>query len=189
MYVPPKDSRLRYTKQCLFDSFLKALAEKPLTSISVIEICEDAGVSRKTFYKYYSNPYALLVAMQDDLFHGFRNELTGLPPNIYEITPELLRFASQHRVLVRAILENRGEGNLIDRMIDALYGVYRQDWQFVNPGMSEQDAHFFFHYVVSGLVGVLSLWLLQYPQMTVDEVIIKADYLMRLSTPTASAKR
>ena len=51
MYIEPKDSRQRYTKQCLFDSFSRALECKPVSEITVSEICDDAGISRKTFYK------------------------------------------------------------------------------------------------------------------------------------------
>ena len=50
--------------------------------------------------------------------------------------------------------------------------------------MSKQDVTFLFHYVVSGLVGIIRLWLFEEPDLTADEVAKKADYLMRLSTPT-----
>ena len=64
----PKDSRQRYTKESLYASFLELLDEKAVSDITVIEICERAGVSRKTFYKYYSDQFALLMGMQKDLF-------------------------------------------------------------------------------------------------------------------------
>ena len=48
----PRDARLRQTKQSIYESFLGFLAEKPVNDITVIEICERAGLSRKTFYKY-----------------------------------------------------------------------------------------------------------------------------------------
>lgn len=183
MYVEPKDSRQRYTKQCLFDSFLKALEDKPVSAITVSEICEDAGISRKTFYKYYSDPFALLLAMQDDLFVGFEKQLQDLPSNVYDIAPALIMFASEHRVLIRAVFENRGEGNFIDRMISSLYDAYHEDWETSNPTMSATDVGFLFYYVTSGLAGIIRLWLFQNPEMAPEEVAAKAEYLMQLSTP------
>lgn len=53
MYVEPKDSRQRCTKERLFASFERALQSKAVSDITVSEVCSDAGISRKTFYKYY----------------------------------------------------------------------------------------------------------------------------------------
>jgi AcrR family transcriptional regulator len=183
MYVTPKDSRQRYTKHCLFDSFIKAMKSKPVQDITVCEISTDAGVSRKTFYKYYSDQFGLLKAMEDDLFAGFKEQLAELPANVFEIAPVLIRFSQQHHVLVRAAFENRGEGSFIDRVIDYLYQQYYADWQKANPSMSDDDVDFLFHYVTSGLIGIIRYWLVQVPKMPIKNVIEKADFLMRLSTP------
>ena len=86
MYVEPKDSRQRCTKERLFASFERALQSKAVSDITVSEVCSDAGISRKTFYKYYSDPFALLLDMQDDLFAGLGQRLTKLPPDVYVIS-------------------------------------------------------------------------------------------------------
>ena len=184
MYIEPKDSRQRYTKQCLFDSFSRALERKPVSEITVSEICEDAGVSRKTFYKYYSDQFALLLAMQDDLFAGFEGYVEQLPANVFDMAPALIAFASENRVLIRAAFENRGEGNFIDRVIAYLYDAYHGDWERANPEMDAQDVEFLFHFVVSGLVGVVRLWLFETPDLSAEEVSAKADYLMKLAATT-----
>ena len=38
------------TKKAISDSFKKILKEKPFEKISVGEICEDCGLTRKSFY-------------------------------------------------------------------------------------------------------------------------------------------
>lgn len=186
MYIEPKDSRQRYTKQCLFDSFSRALECKPVSEITVSEICDDACISRKTFYKYYSDQFALLLAMQDDLFAGFERYVEQLPANVFDMAPALIAFASDHRVLIRAAFQNRGEGNFIDRVISFLYEAYHADWESANPHMAEQDVEFLFHYVASGLVGIIRLWLFDEPELSIDEVVEKAHYLMRLTTPKSA---
>ncbi|MBX9032448.1 TetR/AcrR family transcriptional regulator [Gordonibacter massiliensis (ex Traore et al. 2017)] len=185
MYVEPKDSRQRYTKQCLFSSFERALQDKPVSDITVSEICNDAGISRKTFYKYYSDPFALLLAMQDDLFAGLGERLAELPPDVYAISSAIIDFVAEHRVVTKAVFENRGEGNLIDRVLDQLYVTYHESWEQANPDMAESDVEFLFHYVTSGWVGIVRLWLFKYPSMDVDEVKARADSLMKLTTPHA----
>lgn len=183
MFVKPKDSRQRYTKQCLFDSFLRALEKNPVSAITVSTICADAGVSRKTFYKYYTDQFALLLAMQSDLFIGFERELQDLQPNIFDIVPVLIRFSGQHRALLKAVYENRGEGNFIDKVINYLFDAYHVEWGEQNPQLSEKDVEFLFFYVVNGIVGIIGHWLFAEPDMPVEAVIKRAHFLMQLSTP------
>jgi AcrR family transcriptional regulator len=183
MYVIPKDSRQRYTKECLFNAFLHALEAKPVSAITVTSVSIEAGVSRKTFYKYYKDPFALLDAMQEDLYVGFSQEIEDLPPNISEIMPVLLRFVSEHRVLIRAVFANRSEGNFIDRVIAELYDIYHESWEVDNSQMSKKDVEFLFHYVVSGLTGLIRCWLFDNPELSVEEVIEKAEFMIRITKP------
>ena len=48
------------TKKALAESLKKILATKSLDSITVIEIAEDCGVNRQTFYYHFQDIYALL---------------------------------------------------------------------------------------------------------------------------------
>jgi AcrR family transcriptional regulator len=156
---------------------------KPVPDIAVVDLCEKAGVSRKTFYKYYSDPFGLLLSMQDDLFVGFKAELVDIPANIYDIVPVLFRFADQHRLLLSATLMHRGEGNFIDRVIRYLYEAYREDWEKANPTMSVEEVHYLFYFVTSGLVGILRLWLLAQTDKNIDEIIKQAETMMKIATP------
>lgn len=38
--------------------------------VSIAEICEKAGVSRKTFYKHYDNKTDLALFLLDELYQG-----------------------------------------------------------------------------------------------------------------------
>ena len=180
----PRDSRLRYTKECIYRSFLELVAEKAVSDITVIELCERAGVSRKTFYKYYSDQFGLLQGMQEDLFADYRDRLESMPASVFAITPELIRFVDENRVLMKAIFANRGEGNFVDRMLDDLYATYAPAWREANPAMGAGEVESLFYYVVSGLFGLVRHWLFDQPQRSAEELIADADYLMRLSTPS-----
>ncbi len=47
------DARVRYTLKVIEDSFLELLGKKPLTKITVTELCQTAQINRATFYKHY----------------------------------------------------------------------------------------------------------------------------------------
>jgi len=167
----------------LADAFLTALETKALSDITVSEICAESGISRKTFYKYYSDQFEFFKALQEDLFVGLSEELRMLPPNIFEITPALILFAEKHRVLIRAALENWSGGGFIDQIIKYLYTTYHQEWEEANPRMPHKDVEYLFHYVVYGLIGIIRHWLVEDSSMPMEDVILRADHLLKISTP------
>lgn len=179
----PRDSRLRYTKECLYESFRELLADKPVNDITVIEICERAGVSRKTFYKYYSDQFALLVAMQDDLFEDYHDLLRDEPADIGAIMPVLIRFVDENRVLMKAAFANRGTGNFVDRVLEDLFDTYRDSWEAANPALSAEEVEFLFHFAVSGLFGIVRHWLLDRSDLGCEDVVAHAAALMHVADP------
>lgn len=50
------DRRVARTRRAIHDAILDILAKKPLTEITVTELCNKADINRKTFYMYYSTP-------------------------------------------------------------------------------------------------------------------------------------
>ena len=179
----PRDSRLRYTKQCLYESFLGFLERKSVSDITVSEVCEEAGISRKTFYKYYADQFDLLMAMQDDLFAEYREKLAQEPANVRQITPMLIAFAEQNRTLVKAVFANRAAGNFIDRITDDMWETYRADWERVNPQLAPADVEALYYFVVSGLVGLVRRWIFEHPDTPASEVARQAEMLLDLADP------
>ena len=179
----PRDSRLRYTKACLEEAFLELLAKKPVSDIAVIELCELAGISRKTFYKYYSDQFALLHAMQDDLFQAYREQLEDRPAEVSQIMPILIRFVDQNRVLMRASFANQGDGNFVDRVLDDLFATYRDAWEQANPALPPDDVEYLFYFAVSGLFGIVKHWLSARPDQSADEITAQAAALMYVADP------
>jgi AcrR family transcriptional regulator len=63
------------TREIIKESLKSLLKTKPLKKISVKDICNNAYVSRKTFYTYFNNKFDLIeVMLQDDVI------ATGLTP-------------------------------------------------------------------------------------------------------------
>lgn len=53
------DPRARYTQSIIRDAFFEIARKKPLSKITVSEICAIAGINRGTFYRYYMDVYDL----------------------------------------------------------------------------------------------------------------------------------
>ena len=56
-----QDNRVRVTKILIRHAFLQLLKEKPLQSITVRELCQNAGINRGTFYTHYPVSYTHLT--------------------------------------------------------------------------------------------------------------------------------
>ena len=55
-----ENQRIMLTKQLLQTAFLKLLKTKTIHSISIRELCVEAGINRTTFYYHYGSQYDLL---------------------------------------------------------------------------------------------------------------------------------
>lgn len=53
------DHRIKITQMLIRKAFTELLAEKPLQSISIKELCDHAGIHRSTFYTHYKDIYDL----------------------------------------------------------------------------------------------------------------------------------
>ena len=64
------DARVRYTRMMIQQTFLDLLKKKPISKITVKEICDIAQINRATFYKHYQDPYDLLEQFQNEAIQG-----------------------------------------------------------------------------------------------------------------------
>jgi AcrR family transcriptional regulator len=90
--------------QRILDGTLAALSRRGATHLSMTDVCDAAGISRATLYRYFSNKPDLLAAVGE---HVSRNFIDGLKAAIAqsEVPTERLRrvlaFFSGYTALVR----------------------------------------------------------------------------------------
>ena len=62
-----EDKRIAKTKKNLKNAMITMLGEKDFEHITITELCRAAEISRITFYSHYSDKYALLDEIFDDM--------------------------------------------------------------------------------------------------------------------------
>ncbi len=67
------DARVRYTRMRLREAFLRCLQEKPVSRITVTELCEMAQINRATFYTHYADPMDLMEKLETDTLSQLRS--------------------------------------------------------------------------------------------------------------------
>lgn len=110
-----EDRRITKTKKNLKNAMIRMLPKEDFEHISITELCRNAEVSRITFYAHYSDKYALL----DDIFN------------------DMLKIGTED--YYRRQKENNPENRLADgyvNMLDCILELYYSHFdffQYTNP--------------------------------------------------------
>lgn len=157
------DRRVKYTKMVIKNSLIKFLKQKPISKISVKEICDDADINRATFYAHYMDQYDLLRQIEDEIinnviqylevFNFKENDLISI-----EITEKILIYIEENSELFDLLLSSNGDIQFYQEVIKII------GWKhFVplisNDSIKEEDAEYIFHFLASGAVGIIQMWL------------------------------
>lgn len=105
-------NRQRSVEDCL----LANMAQTPYKEISVSDLCQQLGISRKAFYRYYSGKDACLCALLDRTL--MECSLFEIPekttaPNAPQEISSFLAFWKQNKDLLDLLIQN----NLVDKLI------------------------------------------------------------------------
>lgn len=60
------NQRVAVTKRMIKEGLMRMLEKKPLEKITITELCQEAGINRTTFYRYYDLPRDVLMEMQNE---------------------------------------------------------------------------------------------------------------------------
>lgn len=150
------DARVRYTQKVLKESFLKLLEEKPVNKITVKEVCELAELNRATFYAHYTDCFALLESIEDEMLEGFEESLkyirsldvTSLMSAIYEM---IERNDHAYRVLVF----HGGDRKILGKMIELAREKSIDYWRGELKNATEDELDMLYIHLSNGLLHVV----------------------------------
>lgn len=149
-------TRQREIENCL----LELMGTVPYAQITVGDICQKAGLSRKSFYRYFSN--------KDGCLHGLVDHALVASASAYMVNDTPLEdhrqmledyfvYWRQAAPLVGALCQNGLENVLFDR---TLYCIANNDLDFIKhiryTFREDLDTQILF--MVCGMVGLLLKW-------------------------------
>lgn len=156
-----EDSRVRYTRQIIRKTLLEFMKEKPVSRITVSEICRKAEINRGTFYLHYNTPSDVLHEIEDD----FVNENTSsfltyvkARQNWSDMTDVFSRILKDREILL-ILMGPNGSGTFQTRIQETVRPLILRDWKSQYPGYAEEDLAFVYDYAASGAVNVLMKWM------------------------------
>ena len=156
------ESRNAYVVKHLTSSMLALLEEKPITEISVSELCSMAGVGRTSFYRNYEEKEDIIKTYIEHLFQDWADKCKKTP-NLS--VKETVRIVFSHFEANRdfySLLNKRGLVYLIKDIILDLCGF--------NPEQ-EMPAAYSSAYVAFFLYGWIEVWFRRGMKDTAEELI------------------
>ncbi len=157
------DIRGQRTEQTITACFLSLMEKKPVSQITVTEICQLADINRATFYKHYLDVYHLQELLESKLLRDLeaflRNHAFSDSGNYEEMVIGLLSYAKRNSHTFYVLCSSNAVSNLPARVFALLYSLAFPILKEKLPNLSEEKAKLLYQYVSNGSGSVLRGWL------------------------------
>lgn len=135
-------------------SLLDLMQKMAYDDITVTQLCQAAGITRRIFYHLFSNKAGALYALIDTTIL----EIESYGRDIPNASERFFRYWKENRLLLDALAENKMSGLLLERMIsNVLTEDYDLQYWLQLKGWSENSKEIII-FGISGLMGLVYSW-------------------------------
>lgn len=158
-----ENRKTRYTKMVLQDSLFELMEKKPITKITIKELCENADINRTTFYAHYTDQYDLLTKIEDETISWAKEAISNLisktdkNENI-KILEEIFQYFVENSKHLKILMSEKGDINFQKQVFTIIYqqlGISSLAAQYKDLSLRED----YFVFVINGSIGLLQHWL------------------------------
>lgn len=141
------------------EKLLELMQTLPYSQITITHICEYAGISRKSFYRYFGSRDGCLCALIDHrILDGASQYLPehNEPPRSHRLYERFFSYWQQQAPLLRALTENGLCVLMVERMMFHVDQEERDFHYYLDS--SSYDNYEQLVFMVCGLAGLLVQW-------------------------------
>ena len=157
------DRKTRYTRMVLKDSLMELMKQKPISKITIKELCEKADLNRTTFYAHYADQFDLLRRIQDETLSWAEEMIATLlaqtdKKETMKVLEGMLRYFADNSQHIQVLMSEQGDIGFQKQLLTL---IYRQCG--VSPstakGADMTTKEYSFIFAVNGSVGLIQHWL------------------------------
>lgn len=115
------DRRILRTLRMIDEAMVSLLEQKPISEISVTELCERADINRNTFYDHYNSCADVLEHLEQKLFEKLSNAFS-VQTNSVDSTEIVLKVFSNEKRLSKVLLSDHAGTRFSNSIIRAAQG-------------------------------------------------------------------
>ena len=156
------DRRVKFTKMFLQQSLIELMKDRPISKITIKEICDLADVNRGTFYKHYGDQFDLLNEIQSDLDYEIRTtiekKLTDASSST-DIILETIRCIATQSSLCEILCGEYGDREFLNKLMYNAHDQFIEEWKakLKNGNIKQLDR--FYTYTANGIIAIALDWL------------------------------
>ena len=143
------------TRKRIMDAYWELYAADPSRDVTVTAVIAKASVHRSTFYEYFADAGAVLMAIEDDLVMLFEEESSNaLSGDMVDPAGIVQRVYVEHGDLLSVLLGDAGDPRFARRVKEVLKPVAMRELGLEGDPCSP----YLFEFAATGLLAAASLW-------------------------------
>lgn len=156
------NQRSRLTRMLMKNSYLHLMRQKPVSKITVKEICEGAEVNRSTFYLYYSEPNDILMELEDESISRVVTSLNSIgasneaPADAHSYLLSFLHEVRNNDELLRTFLVDNSDPHFRRKLMSVAIDLTETAFDI---NLAPEYKALAYRYIVSGSIELLIDWI------------------------------
>ena len=189
-----EDKRITRTRKSLEAALISLIEEKGYDTITVNDLCSQAGVNRGTFYNHFSEKESLLLACENKFMEELQQvqsklsdvDVIDIAISVKEKEPvavlvELFDFLREKYQFLHAVMGSKGDPYFTQRLQEFLadylvYGILHEHYRQKPTVFVEYYVAFF----ASAYVGIIRHWIETDMQESSEEMALIAVRLLTI---------
>ncbi|MCM1119764.1 MAG: TetR/AcrR family transcriptional regulator [bacterium] len=142
------------------NTFLELLQERPVSRITVTEICRRSHINRTTFYHHYRDPLDLMEKLEEELLESlrsliFQKSYTDITAVFCGVLSALKENSGRYKALVSAHGDTGLPGRIFALCYDMIFPLICDRY----PHLDSVQQNLLYRYITQGFSGTVSYWL------------------------------
>lgn len=167
------DRRKQYTKMVLRDGLIELLKNKPISSVTVKELCELVDINRSTFYSHYKDPFDLLhkigEAIVEDMSLTLNSYNFKKEEEVLQMTEKILDYVAEKSEICQVLLSDHGDTAFKQNVMKLAHTIIMEKWMDKYQ-ISGKPSEYIPLLVVSGSIEAIKSWLANGKQESTAEM-------------------
>lgn len=151
------NQRIMLTKKLLKNSLTEMLKTQNIYHISIRELCENAGINRSTFYKYYGNQFDLLSEMEQDLLLDIERMLEEQNDYSRNGIEQILIYVEENIEFIRLLINSNVDPEFPKKLF-SLPPIQNMINELVED-LPENEFDYFNRFLLFGAYEIIRTWI------------------------------
>lgn len=163
MYAKNNNKTAIQSRQMIADALFQLMKRKSFKQISVTEICEEAAIGRKTFYRNFELREDVIAYRLDQMVEEYEKELEGL--SLEGQLRHHFEYVQRHQDIFITLYKN----NLIWMSVKRFIILLPKTMPVWSENEVEQEYRC--GYIMAGIEAIQKIWIERGCQESIDEIV------------------